>query len=253
MAVSGLYLNLTFPEPPAGRPYLLINMVASVDGKTTVDGSERGLGSEADKRLFYELRAHVDCVFNGANTLRISGSSSLVHDPDLVAWRRQHMPRPQALAAVITASADLPLDARFFTSDEFEAVVFVSASAPAERVARLRAAGRAVHLVTPGDAGAADALRVLHERYGVRRALCEGGATLNAALIRLGLADELFLTIAPKVVGGRDNLTVVEGEPYHRDAMPPLDLVAWHHHPPTGEVFTRWRFRGEGTGERGQA
>jgi 2,5-diamino-6-(ribosylamino)-4(3H)-pyrimidinone 5'-phosphate reductase len=240
--IPGLYLGLEFPEPPPGRPFVFIDMVASVDGKTTVDGSERGLGSEADKRVFYELRANADAVLNGANTLRVSGSSSLVHDTDLVQWRRAHMSRPQALGAVITASANLPLDAGFFTSREFEAAIFVSRSAPAERVERIRATGRAVHLISEGDQGVADAVRILHDEYGIRRLLCEGGATINAALIHQNLADELFLTITPKIAAGRDNLSVVEGAPYHRDTMPALTLISWYHHPPTSEVFTRWRF-----------
>lgn len=242
MPIPGLYLPLEFPEPLPRRPFVFIDMVASVDGKTTVDGSERGLGSEADKRVFYELRANADAVLNGANTLRVSGSSSLVHDADLVEWRRAHMPRPQALGAVITASGNLPLAVPFFTSRAFEAAVFVSRSAPAERIERIRATGRAIHLIAEGDQGVADAVRILHDEYGVRRLLCEGGATINAALIHQGLADDLFLTIAPKIAAGRDNLSAVEGEPYHRDTMPGLTLISWHHHPPTGEVFTRWRF-----------
>lgn len=244
-SIDGLYRDLTFPDPPPERPFVYINMVASVDGKSTVEGSERGLGSEADKRLFYELRAHADAVLNGASTLRVSGSSSLVHDDDLKRWRQQHTGRAQALAAVLSASGDLPLDAPFFTSKAFEAMVFVAGSAPPERLERLRATGRAVHLIGEGVDGVADAVAILHAQYGVRRLLCEGGATVNAALIRLGLADQLFITISPKIAGGRDNLTVVEGEPYDRETMPGLDLLAWHHHPPTGEVFTRWQFRRE--------
>jgi 2,5-diamino-6-(ribosylamino)-4(3H)-pyrimidinone 5'-phosphate reductase len=242
VSIPGLYLPLDFPQPLPGRPTVFIDMVASVDGKTTVDGSERGLGSEADKRVFYELRANADAVLNGANTLRISGSSSLVHDADLIEWRRTHNSRAQALGGVITASGDLPLDASFFTSREFEAAVFVSRAAPPERIERLRQTGRAIHLISEGDQGVADAVRILHDEYGVRRLLCEGGATINAALIHQQLADELFLTIAPKIVAGRGNLSVVEGAPYHRDTMPPLTLISWHHHQPTGEVFTRWRF-----------
>src|SRR5437763_1540365 len=76
------------PPTPAERPYVYINMVASVDGKITVEGSERGLGSDADKRLFHELRAHADAVLDGATTARISGASPRVRDADLVAWRR---------------------------------------------------------------------------------------------------------------------------------------------------------------------
>ena len=48
-------------------------------------------------------------------------------------------------------------------------------------------------------------------RRGARRVLCEGGPTLNAALFEAGLVDELFLTIAPKLIGGDDPLTIVKG------------------------------------------
>lgn len=242
-AVNGWYLSLDFPAPPSDRPFVYINMVATVDGKITVDGSERGLGSEADKRLFHELRAHADAVLDGARTARVSGASPRVRDPDLIAWRRAHGKPPHPLGVLITASGDLPLDTPFFTSREFEAVVFAAESVPAERLAALRAAGRPVHVVPASRAAVAAMLRILRSQYGVARLLCEGGGTLNAELIHLKSADELFLTIAPKIAGGRDNLTPVEGEPFHRDTMPRLDLVHWRHYPPTGEVFTRWRFR----------
>ena len=241
--IPGLYLDLAFPEPPPGRPYVYINMVASVDGKITVEGSERGLGSDADQRLFRELRVHADAVLDGASTARISGASSRIPD-DLKEWRVARSLPAQPLSVIITASANLPLESAFFTARDFEALVFVAESAPAERLERLRATGRPVHVVPAGIRAVAEMLRILRAEYGVRRLLCEGGGTLNAEIIRLGYADELFLTIAPKIVGGRGNLTAVEGEPYGRDDMPGLDLLFWYHHQPTGEVFTRWAFRG---------
>lgn len=244
-SIAGLYLDMTLPEGTAGRPFVYINMVASVDGKITVEGSERGLGSDADKRLFYELRAHADAVLDGATTVRISGASPRLHDQGLIAWRRARGMSDEPIGVIITASADLPLDGSFFTSGAFQAVVFVAETAPPERIERLRQTGRPVHIVPAGRQAIAAMARILHDEYGVRRLLCEGGGTLNAEFIRLGIADELFLTVAPKIVGGRGNLTAVEGQPYGRDDMPALDLVSWHHYPPTGEVFTRWRFRHE--------
>jgi 2,5-diamino-6-(ribosylamino)-4(3H)-pyrimidinone 5'-phosphate reductase len=244
--INGLYLNLEFPEPPDSRPHVYINMVASVDGKITLEGSERGIGSDADQRLFHELRAHADAVLDGATTARISGASPRVRDDDLREWRIARGKSPHPLGVLITASGNLDLTRRFFTSDEFEAVVFAAESMPPERLAALRSTRRPVHVVPEGIEAVAEMLRILRAEYGVQRLLCEGGGTLNAQFIHLNAADDFFLTIAPKIVAGRDNLTPVEGAPFTRDTTPLLDLTFWHHHHPTGEVFTRWRFRHPG-------
>jgi riboflavin biosynthesis pyrimidine reductase len=70
------YTALEFPPPPADRPYVVTNMVMSLDGSVVVEGTERGLGSAVDQALMRELRVPVDVVMNGAGTLRASGTSS---------------------------------------------------------------------------------------------------------------------------------------------------------------------------------
>ncbi len=52
-------------------------------------------------------------------------------------------------------------------------------------------------------------LRTLREHYGVRSVLCEGGPSLNAALLREQLVDELFLTIAAKLSGEPTGLGII--------------------------------------------
>lgn len=232
--------SLTFPDPPAERPYVYINMVASVDGKITVEGSERGLGSDVDKRLFYELRGHADAVLDGATTARVSGSSPHVRFDDIKAWRQEHGLSPHPLGVLITASGDLDTSIAFFTSRQFQAAVFAAETMAPDRLARLRAAGRPVHVVPTGIAAITEMVRVLRTEYGVRRLLCEGGGTVNSQFFHLGAADEIFVTVAPLIVGGNANLTPVEGDPFVRDTMPRLSLRAWQVHEPTGEVFTRW-------------
>ncbi len=239
-AVRDHYRALAFPAPPPDRPYLYINMVASADGKVTVDGSERGLGSSGDKRMMQELRAHADAVINGATTLRISGSSPLVRPADLQALRRELGRAPQPLGVVISASGDLPLDVPFFTSKEFDALVIVTERTPADRVARLRETGRHVEVV-PARPGNGEAIAGLLRRdYGVRYALVEGGPTLNATLFHANVVDELFVTCAPWIVGGKESLTAVEGEPFHRQTMSRLRLRDLLHSAPTDEIFLRY-------------
>lgn len=50
------------------------------------------------------------------------------------------------------------------------------------------------------------------EKMGYKRILVEGGGELNWSVLKLGIADELIVTIAPRIVGGRSSITLVEGE-----------------------------------------
>ena len=58
---------------PADRPFLYLNMVASVDGRASYEGRTQGLGSEADTLLLTELRALADAVLVGTGTIRAEG------------------------------------------------------------------------------------------------------------------------------------------------------------------------------------
>ncbi len=181
-AVRGLGLAALAPPD---RPYLVVNMVASVDGRATLEGSSRALSSPADRELFLGLRTQVDAVLVGTQTLRQERYPRLVRRPERRAVRIAEGLAPDPLAVVLTRSGDLPEDIGLFTD-------------PAQEVVVLREA--------PGDA-----LRRLRAERGVRSVLCEGGPTLNAALLRDGVVDELFLTLSPVLAGGDEPLTVVAG------------------------------------------
>src|SRR4029079_5344297 len=81
------YTALTFPAPPADRPYVILNMVESLDGRATIEGNERGLGSPVGSARMRELRLHADVVVNGASTLRASGTSPRLNNAALEAIR----------------------------------------------------------------------------------------------------------------------------------------------------------------------
>ena len=237
------YTALEFPEPPPDRPYTAINMVMSADGHTTVEGSERGLGSPTDQRLMRELRVHFDVVLNGAATFRASGTSARLNRAELEQWRVERGMTPSPIAAVLTRSGELPAERRFFTDGGFEAVIYLSSAAPSGARARLEALGRLVVEVPEGDEAHA-AFRHMRESLGARRVLVEGGATLNGAIIQAGLCDEFFLTLAPKIVGGPEQLPAVQWlTPASRATLQHLDLIQARTDPQTNELFLRYRFR----------
>ncbi len=236
------YAGLEFPDPVPERPYVLLNMVISVDGKIVIEGTERGLGSPQDQHLMRALRTHADVVLNGAGTLRASGSSPLVGDPALEATRRARG-RGAPVGAVISASGALPLGDRFFTSREFEAIVFL-AGAPGDRREAIEATGRRV--VDLPDGSPAQQMRAMlrwmRDELDARVLLVEGGAQLNGELLDAGLVDEVFITVGGLIVGGHETRTAVSSaRAPSLDAVTRLDLVSAVPAFALNEVYLRYR------------
>ena len=236
------YTVLRFPEPPGDRPYVVVNMVSSADGKVVLEGSERGLGSPTDQRLMRELRLHADVVLNGSGTLRVSGTSSRLNDPALEERRLSNGKSRNPIAAVLTLSGDVPLEGRFFEGDDFEAVMYVGDGASQERRDAIEAAGRPVVVVPEREASAA-MLRHAREQLGAALVVLEGGPTLNGDFLEHGLIDELFLTLGGLIVGGEDPITAVEqpGRRATRAGVQQLELVHALPNPAENEVYLRYR------------
>lgn len=236
------YLDITFPEAPAERPYVIVNMVGSLDGKAVITGTEQGLGSRADKDRMQELRAQADAVLNGASTLRKSGASSRVREAALVAWRRERGKREQPLGALITTEGKFELAGPYFNGS-LEAVVFATAM-DAPRRADVEARGPRVVEIPEGSPGVLAALSYLRQECGVGLLLCEGGPATNAALLAAGALDELFLTLSPMLVGGEETPTILEGErPASEDDVTRMEAVSVLGNPETGELYLRYRVR----------
>lgn len=236
------YLALSFPSPPEGRPYIIGNMVGSIDGKAVLEGTEQGLGSAEDKRRMQELRAHADAVMNGAGTLRASGATSRIDDPELVRWRRAHgKPADFPLGVLITSRADFPPEGDYFNGSGVRAVIYGTDIPPARRQ-RIEALGPRVVDVPEGITAVRHAAEDLAAHDVVRLLLCEGGPSLIDELLREGLLDELFVTLSATLVGGRDTPTIVEGDKaYTRATVPRPTLLHVIANDETGELYLRYR------------
>jgi riboflavin biosynthesis pyrimidine reductase len=147
---------------------------------------------------------------------------------------------------VITSTGELPLERAFFTARDFDAMVYASEAAGAERLDALRATGRPV-VVVPSEAGVAWVLRHMRQELDALLLLVEGGPSLNGELFDGGLIDELFLTLGSVVVAGNGTKTAVQSErPPALDAVTRLDLVSTALNAETSEVYLRYRVGGRG-------
>lgn len=199
------------------RPYVAMNFAATVDGRATISGVSGPIGSAADTEMLVRLRTRFDAVMIGAGTMR--------------AERYGRLPDDQLLA-IVSARLDLPWDAPLFTERGAQVLVFTSSEVePPETAAALQIVRH------EGAVDLAAALRHLRDERGVRALLCEGGPRLHGELEAAGLVDDLFLTIAPKLVGGVAP-RILEGE---LPGIAPLEL-AWLLEQ-DGELFARYSRR----------
>lgn len=210
--LPNIYSSLQFPEPPTDRPYIVLNMVETIDGKIILGERDEpvvDLGSKLDHKLMKRIEGAVDAVILGAQTLRAAKKS----------WN------PNAITRiVITRSGDLPFDACFFTGSPI--VASETGVETPEGVENLQFP---------------DIEKLLFEikARGIDRLLLLGGSTLNAQFFERQLIDEIFVTIAPKIKMGRETPTIADGNPLPRENVQNYSIVEQHR--AGDELFVRYR------------
>lgn len=239
-------LELNFPNEgvvtgSAKRPYIYYNMVSSVDGKiVNAEATAAGLGSETDGYFMGKLRLAADAVMTGASTFRRDPFVPSVR-PYFAEERARYFPdKPHPLGVVISSDGDLPADKKFWQGGRDIRVVLLGEKAPLEREKQWQEFAQVFRV--PGNAhgrpSAVAAVNLLHEKLGVKRLLVEGGPSLNYSLMTEGYADELFWTLAAKVVGGEQ--TMVSGAILPDASILKLSLMSVYQN--GDELFMRYRF-----------
>jgi riboflavin-specific deaminase-like protein len=237
---EAIYEDLELPpkeRQDPSRPYVVINMVSSVDGKAAIEGKASSIGDRIDRRAMRNLRSKADAVMIGANTLRAEKVSLGLDQSG-----------PQPLAIILTETGDLPLESKLVGLGRQQVLVV------APQIAAERFGGRARVLAAPTTpSGAIDlgkVLSTLRTDYGVATLLVEGGPVLNHALISHGLTDELFLTLAPRLIGGLADQapTILRGQLFSAEVYPSLRLLSVYL--AGSELFLRYSLSATGVAYR---
>ncbi|MGV0785223.1 pyrimidine reductase family protein [Mycolicibacterium peregrinum] len=212
------------------------NMISSLDGGATEDGKSGGLGGPGDRAVFNLMRHCADVILMGAATVRIENYSGVQLS---AAQRQERQRRGQAEVppiAVVTASAALDHEAKFFKRTEVPPLILTATQTVAD--ARRRLGGVAEVLdasgADPARVEPAVALRILAERK-LFRVLTEGGPSLLSLLIENDLLDELCLTVAPILVGGVAR-RIATGPGHAHTRMRPAHLLT----DDEGYLYTRY-------------
>lgn len=182
-----------FARMTRGTPWLRSKIAASLDGRTALaNGVSQWITGDAARLDVQHWRARSCAVLTGIATVLADDTRLDVRD---VATGRQ------PLRVVLDSRLRMPLTARMLQRGNVQ--IYAAMNDP-ERIAALEQAGAAVS-VLPDPNGQVDLPAMLRDlaQRGCNEVLLEAGSTLNGAMLRAGVVDELLLYVAPQLLGDR--------------------------------------------------
>jgi len=187
---------------------ITVNAAMTVDGKIATSLGDSAISSKEDLLRVHELRASVDGIVVGISTV-------LADDPRLtVRLAAKQDKRKYPVRIIIDSTGKIPLDSRILrTASKIRTIVAVTELAHTDTISKIKKMGAMV-IVSGRQRVNLKKVLSIAKKMGIKRILVEGGGEINWSLFSLGLVNELIVTIAPKIVGGRKATTLVEGGGY---------------------------------------
>ena len=187
---------------------VLINAAMTIDGKIATNLGDSTISSKQDLRRLHRLRCSVDAIIIGISTV-------IIDNPRLtVRLIKRHGTTPVRI--IVDSIGRIPLDSKILKSaSKITTIVAVTKRASDERVDKIKSAG-AIVIVAGTKTVDLNELFFILKKMGFNKILVEGGGELNWSILQLGIVNELMVTVAPRIVGGRTATTLVEGDGYER-------------------------------------
>ena len=170
------------------RPFVTLKLAITLDGKIAdAAGHSQWITGEASRKLVQDLRRRADAIMVGVGTLNAD-------DPSL-------LPRPdkgrRPWRVIVDTKGRANHRAQVFNDDAAARTLIASAAHGADSFAQT------ISLPKKDGHVSLSALMAELGSLGILHVVCEGGGELASSLVRGKLVDELWLFIAPKIIGGR--------------------------------------------------
>ncbi|MFH0731324.1 MAG: bifunctional diaminohydroxyphosphoribosylaminopyrimidine deaminase/5-amino-6-(5-phosphoribosylamino)uracil reductase RibD [Candidatus Omnitrophota bacterium] len=211
-----------------GSPFVTLKMAQSLDGKiATATGDSKWISSEESRKFVHGLRQRADAVMVGVGTVVADDPLLNVRSPFGFAQGRQGHRSPldfargrqviskrQPVKVIVDSMLRTPLSSRIFTADSpAKTIIATTNLAPKAKVKNLLKKNVEI-LPVKAVGGKVDLkalMKLLINRH-ILNILIEGGGELAASALKEGIVDKILFFTAPKIIGGRNAKTSVEGE-----------------------------------------
>lgn len=189
-------------------PFVILKTATTLDGKiATSTGNSKWISGEESREYAHRIRNRVMGIMAGIGTI--------VKDDPLLTTRLKNEDGRSPKAIIIDSKLRMPLEAKILeTVKEREIIIACTDEFDTEKKDALEQNGVRI-IVTPKDKDSRVDLKYLVKelgKLGIDSILLEGGGTLNFSALNYGIVDKIMCFIAPKILGGQEAKTSVEGK-----------------------------------------
>lgn len=185
------------------KPHVILSAAMTIDGKIASISGDSELSDEADWREVHKLRSQVDALMVGKGTI-------LKDNPKL---RIKFFKHEGYYRIIVDSNLSIPIESNviIYQPEIYPTIICATENVSMEKIKEFES--RNVKIIKSGDGKQVDLMKLLLilSNMGINSILLEGGGNLNWSFIKHNLIDEMRLTIAPWIVGGKDAITLVEG------------------------------------------
>lgn len=202
------------------KPFCYMKYAMTLDGKiASWSGDSKWISNEKSRKYVHNIRQRVSAIMVGIGTV-------LADDPSLTT-RRGDKGDKDAVRVILDTRCRIPLDAKVLNLDSKVRTIIATVSTYEEKIEALKKKGAEI-IITPLKDNRIDIEWLFRElgRMGIDSVLLEGGSTINYSALEAGVVDKVMAFLAPKMIGGENARTPVEGQgiAYVRNAVKLIDL-----------------------------
>lgn len=197
-----LYLN------EIEKPFIILSAAMTIDGKIASKDGDPDISDETDWKEVHKLRTEVDGICVGKGTI-------IKDNPKLhIKYHKNN----GYYRIIIDSFLNTPINSNIveFNPDIYPTIICTTENVSKERINLFESKG--IKILKSGSGSKVDIVNLMPKLYhmGIKSILLEGGGTLNWAFIKHNLVDEIRLTVAPWIVGGKNAISLVEGEGFSK-------------------------------------
>lgn len=184
------------------RPYVILSAAASLDGKIATKSGDSRFSSTKDKARVYRLRATVDAILVGKNTVKRDDPILTVHQ----------VKGKNPIRIILDSRATISTKSRIIkTCNKIPTIIAVSKKASNKNLEKLQKFPLRIIVSGNNIVNIKKLLKTLW-KLKIKKILVEGGGTVNWEFVNQNLFDEIIVTITPFLVGGKDAVSIIEGK-----------------------------------------